>query len=438
MHLGEFKKWLAFGSGVGIAISGGDLLITVIRMRPGGVTILGESTITGYRDQPAAEWGQHYASFLEKMDAGHRAATVLLPRDEIVVRQVNLPGVSDQDLASAIRFELDGLHPYAEGEAVYDWVRIGKSSSILVGIARREMLDSCVRLFAEAGVKVSAFTCSAAVIYPALRIYRQPAAGFLAWSGDEAYGESESKPIFSAQFESFSPRTTEFALSELRLAPETEPTTLESLLPQPLAAPADIQLSRTALPYATALAGAVTDGIGGFLQPALSLNLLPKELRQGTSRLRYVPSAVLASLVLLLATAALAYPRYADRRYLALLQGEIHKLEPRAKQAVALDRQTAGIRNRTQVLDDFRRQTKGDLDAVREMTQIVRPPAWLNWLQLTREQINIAGEAEQAAPLLKLLDSSKYFRNSEFSLPLSRGQGGDLFSIRMLRRTVIQ
>src|SRR5271156_3736613 len=128
MHLGEFKKWLAFGSGVGIAISGGDLLITVIRMRPGGVTILGESTITGYRDQPAAEWGQHYASFLEKMDAGHRAATVLLPRDEIVVRQVNLPGVSDQDLASAIRFELDGLHPYAEGEAVYDWVRIGKSS----------------------------------------------------------------------------------------------------------------------------------------------------------------------------------------------------------------------------------------------------------------------------------------------------------------------
>ncbi len=430
MNLGDFQKFLAIGGGVGIAISGADLFVTVIRVRPGGITILGESTIAGFRDLPAAEWGEQYASFLKKLDAGHRAATVLLPRDEIVVRQVQLPGVADKDLASAIRFEMDSLQPYSEGEAVFDWARIGKSSSILVGIARRETIDDYSDLFAKAGVKVRALTFSAAVIYAALRVYGRPASGFLAWSGTEAYGESESKPLFSAQFESQSPRAGAFALSELRLPVETEPALLEELLPAPIAAPVDTDLSRTALPYATALAGAVP-------QPALSLNLLPKELRKETSRLRYIPSAVLAGIVVLLAIAALAFPRYADRRYLGLLQGEIQKLEPRAQQAIALDRRIAGIRNRTQVLDDFRRQTKTDMDALREMTQVLKPPAWLNSLQMTREQINIGGEAEQAAPLLKLLDSSKYFQNSEFTLPLSRAPGGDMFSIRLLRRTAI-
>ncbi|HME08697.1 MAG TPA: PilN domain-containing protein, partial [Bryobacteraceae bacterium] len=149
------------------------------------------------------------------------------------------------------------------------------------------------------------------------------------------------------------------------------------------------------------------------------------------------PSAALAAIVLLLAIAALAYPRYADRRYLGLLQREIQKIEPRAQQAIALDRQIASVRNRTQVLDDFRRQTKTDMDAVREMTQILKAPAWLNSLLMTREQINIGGEAEQAAPLLKLLDSSKYFQNSEFTLPLSRSPGGDMFSIRLVRRTAV-
>jgi hypothetical protein len=74
------------------------------------------------------------------------------------------------------------------------------------------------------------------------------------------------------------------------------------------------------------------------------------------------------------------------------------------------------------------------MDAIREMTQILHPPAWLNSLQMTREQANISGEAEQAATLLKLLDGSKYFQNSEFTLPLSN----NMFSIRLVRRTGIR
>src|SRR5581483_3180666 len=121
----DLNKWLAFGTGIGIEIGREDLTVTVVRVRPSGAKLLGAMTIPRFREQAAGEWGTTYRSFLKKLGAAHLAASVLLPRDEMTVRQVSLPGVSDKDLASAVRFEIDSLNPYSEEEAAYDWVRIG-------------------------------------------------------------------------------------------------------------------------------------------------------------------------------------------------------------------------------------------------------------------------------------------------------------------------
>ena len=76
------------------------------------------------------------------------------------------------------------------------------------------------------------------------------------------------------------------------------------------------------------------------------------------------------------------------------------------------------------------------MDALNELTQVLAPPTWLNSLQLTRDSVTIAGETEQAAALIKLLDSSHQFRGSSFALPLQRSASGELFSIRSLRQGV--
>ena len=97
------RKFAAFGTGVGIAIGHDDLMVTVTRVRPSGVRLLGELAILGFRGQPAAEWGARCLSFMKKLGVAHLAASVLLPRDDVVVRQVSLPGVSDGDLSGADR-----------------------------------------------------------------------------------------------------------------------------------------------------------------------------------------------------------------------------------------------------------------------------------------------------------------------------------------------
>ena len=83
--------------------------------------------IENYLERPAAEWGAEYESVLKQHGVSHTAAYVVLPRQESIVRALNLQGVLDRDLAAAVSYQLDGLHPYGEEEAAFGYARLGES-----------------------------------------------------------------------------------------------------------------------------------------------------------------------------------------------------------------------------------------------------------------------------------------------------------------------
>jgi general secretion pathway protein L len=70
------------------------------------------------------------------------------------------------------------------------------------------------------------------------------------------------------------------------------------------------------------------------------------------------------------------------------------------------------------------------------LTKLMAPPTWCTSMQLSRDALTVTGESEQAAALLKVLDSSRQFRGSSFVIPIARGQGGDIFTIRATRQGV--
>jgi hypothetical protein len=421
------RKWLAFGHGVGIEVvgphGGESLRVTAVRVHPGGARVVGALSFDDAMHHAAGVWGTEYAAFARKHGCAHVAATVLLPRREVMVRHLSLPGVSDKDLPSAIEFQLDGLHPYREEDVATSWARIPGTSTVLVAITRRAVIERFVTLFGEAGIRVGAFTCSAAVIHAALRMFRAepPASGLLAYESTEAgfeiYGESASRPIFSATFAAPLERAAAMATAELRLEPDTAPVDLDSLLK---VAPA--------LPYAAALASACP-------LMALPLNLLPEDLRPSGSSWLWIPSAALGAAVLLLAIALGLFPHYDNTRYLASLNAEIARIAPAANRATALDRQIEIARRNTLELDELRARTKADMDVLNEMTHVLAPPAWLNLLEINRTQVTLAGETVQAAPLLRTIDASPLFKGSEFVIPPSRVNNAETFRIRTIRES---
>jgi hypothetical protein len=426
------RTWLAFGTGVGIEVCGRDLRITVARVRPAGVQILGELDIPAFREQAAATWGDQYLRFLRELGAGHLAATVLLPREAVIARQVPMPGVSDRNLASALKFQIDSLHPWPEDEAVWDYARAGRTDTVLVGITRRGTLEEYTTLFAEAGVKIARFTFSAAAIRPALRFYGAPPEGFLACAENgelELYGESPSRPMFSASFDREPELAVASALSELRLDPAAEPVPLESLLPPPSAAPAGTELSRTARTYAAALTSACP-----WL--ALRLNLLPEEKRQASSRALYFPTIALAALIAITAGALFGYGAIEDRRYLETLESQIRQITPRANRAASLEKQINETRGRADAIDNFRLRSKEDMDALSDTTRVLAPPGFLSSMNMSRQSMEMSGHTDQAAGLLKALDGTGKFQNSQFTMPIQHDATGENFSIRAQRKGV--
>ena len=426
----DLRKLMAFGSGVGIEIGAADLEVVATKVRAARVQVLGRTTIHGYAERPAAEWGAEYAAFLKGIGLAYLSATVLLPRRDVVVRQVALPGVTGKDLESAIRFQLDTLHPYGDEEVAWGWSPLAYGW-VLVGMSRRSTVARYVELFEAAGIAVSSFTFSAAAVHSAIRLNGRPAGGFLALSRTaagavEAYGESESRPVFSAEFNLAPQRAAVLALSELRLPPETAPLALDQVLPKPLVNPVENDLSRNALPYATALAGACP-------RLAPSANVLPPEHRRSSSRAVFVPTMILAALLLLIGGGMLGYSKYAEHRYLNELHATIARTEPKAMRSTALDRQTAHVRAQAELLDRYRGRARQDLDALNELTQLVSPPAWASVIELTRDSARITGEAPQAAPLVMVLDSSSLFHNSGFDMHQKSPSGAELFQIHTTR-----
>jgi len=423
----NLRRWLALGTGVGLEVRANDLRVTVARLRPSGAQLLGATTITRFRERHATEWGHEYAEFLRQHSAAHLTATVLLPRREVIVRQLSLLGVPNRDLGAAISLQIDALHPFPEGEAVAAWTRLGSGGAVLIGIARQSSVQHYLALFAEAGIKVSAFTFSGAALYSAIRlISTPPSGGFLGLcqteGGWEAYGESAARPVFTATLDLPPDKAAALAAAELRLPEELEPLEIGALLPVPSGG----DLSQNVLSYAAALAGACP-----WL--ARPVNLLPAGQRASSSRAMLVPTAALALILLALLAGLASISPVEDRRYLTALQEEIARLEPQARKAASLDRSIEAIRARARLLDDIRRRSKADLDALNELTRLLAPPTWVSALELTRSAVMLNGETEQAGPLLKSIDSSPLFQNSEFLIPLARAGKNEVFRIRAAR-----
>jgi Tfp pilus assembly protein PilN len=247
----------------------------------------------------------------------------------------------------------------------------------------------------------------------------------------EVYGESESRPVFTATFPPIGSRALELAKSELRLDPATEPLALVDVLPRPSVFPpshdpAAPEFNAAALTYAAALSGAC---------PWLSLdgNLLPMDRRRASSRVRLIPTIALSSMLLILCGMLAAQSQWADNRYLGVLQHEISRFEPKARQAASIDKDIATARARAQMIDDYHRRAKHDLDALLEVTKLIPPPGWVANLDMDRTSIQFAGEMEQAEGLLKTLDESALFERSEFAMPITRTQTGNAFRVKTMR-----
>src|SRR6185312_14204481 len=282
-----------FGTGFGIAIAGGNLEAAIVRSRPSASVVVASTVITGFSSRPAAQWGSELLRFLAAAGEPQLAATVIMPREEVIVRTVRLAGVAEKDTASAIELQLDTIHPWEDEPVEWAWWRV-TPNDVVVGVVRQSVLSHYETLFSEAGIPMAAATFSSAVIYAAFRLRQRPAqqgapASIFCYLSTapgrvEVYGESEARPCYSAGFALAPERALAVARAELRIAPDQPALDLSQALP----------VASGASPLAAAAAFAASAPL--LLRFA---NLLPAERRASHDRARYLLPIILGGLLVI-------------------------------------------------------------------------------------------------------------------------------------------
>ena len=451
------KRW---GTGCGIEIRGDDLVVAAAKSRPGGVRILGRCTIAGFRTREPREWGAEYARFLQGLGLDHVAATVCLPRREVIVRRLQLPAMSRKETAAAVALQLETLHPFGDEDIYHAYapVRGGrpedKRVSLMVVIAESAVIDGYADRFAAAGITASSFSVAAAALHTALRVrWDEPPCPLVI--GDfrddclELYGEAPGREAWTSEFDlAAAPagRALQLAYSDLRLTPEKpaalvaagefeslpeapgfEKKAVEAVLPVPLEAPDGFDLQRDLSAMAVALEAAC---------PYLGwrANLLPVERRGSNSRLMYVPTAVLLALLGLLGLAFAARPLIQNSMYASRLETEITRLDRIVFEVEKNSKQTGDAREKLDLLQALRTRTEIDMRIMSELSERIPDTAWLDNLEIDDEGVRIRGTAPEAAPLLAFINESLTVTGAKFLRSLTVTKDGERFHIAAERR----
>jgi Tfp pilus assembly protein PilN len=444
------------GTGIGLEIRGADLAVAVVKSRWKGAAVLASGAIRDFRGRPAAEWGGEYEQFLKAHRVGDLPATLALPRHEAIVRLLHLPAGAGAELASAVRFQVDALHPYGEENVYFGFAPLERPDAagtlpVAVVIAAREVVDGYADLFAEAGVKLRGMTVVAACFYGASRLLRrQPPAPFLLVDRQnghwELYGESGARPLLSAAFDAAAmplDKAVAAAVAELRLPEDTPAPVLlcgasaeaegAAVLPagqvlgSPVEAPEQFELQREAGVFATALAAACP-------RWGWRLNLLPRERRTSSARWPLIATGVAAAAAILVALLLWLRAPVQDRRYARELEREIRRLEAVEREVRGLEQQVERARARRRQLENFRRRPEADLALITEVSRRLPDTVWLNLIEVNEDTAQLAGEADAAAPLLGLLDSSGVLTGSAFAASIARVENREVFRIRAARQ----
>src|SRR5580658_6444303 len=167
---------LTWKTAIGIAVrnespdGAAELEFVCLKRGLNGVSEGGRMTLSDFRSLRPAEAGAAYREFLRSQGLSAANAVVALPRRDVLLRTLALPAEAARTLDKAVEYQVDGLHPFEEGGVDYAYSIIGGAEAagslhVAVVMVEKGIAASYYDWFAQAGIPVSGFTTSAAVLY---------------------------------------------------------------------------------------------------------------------------------------------------------------------------------------------------------------------------------------------------------------------------------
>jgi general secretion pathway protein L len=154
------ERFAAFG-GAGrvpqLAIDGDDLVLVEPRSAAGADSRVALSTLDPQRARLAIR------ALLERAGEERGRARLCLANEEALVRRITMPAATEENLGQVLGFEMDRVTPFRAEEVYFDYRVVARDSAtgtltVLIAVARRELVDARVAMLRSLGVSVQGVT----------------------------------------------------------------------------------------------------------------------------------------------------------------------------------------------------------------------------------------------------------------------------------------
>src|SRR5437667_3297886 len=331
---------------MGIEIGETDLTIAVARNSFGKLRLVSLYRLDALMTLGEEERKKTIQSFLKANRIPTARVYLSLPREQGIVRQVQLPGDIHNRLPDVVKIQVETLSPWPVAEIYWEFAaeapkKDQKVITVTIVIVPRVHLDPWIVFFKSAGIPLSGASLSSVAQAHGINILWKEPKPTIVLHREPSYMEGVF--VNGSRFAALT-------------APSAENTALPSILVDRLLSAAKLQSVEDARliacgdseafaahgnpplpledakPDAANQFGPVAAALLPFKESAFKSNLIPPELRYRESRMRLVPAFALAALAILMGSALLGREPYQNKVYAAQLDSAIKTVAPKVKE----------------------------------------------------------------------------------------------------------
>ena len=405
------------------------------------------------------------AASISLQDMRRTKAVLIVPREWIALKSVDLPVAVEENLGDVIVYEFDRFTPFRADEALYDFHSERSADdkvNVMLAAAKNDQIKEYTEKLSQRGISVARldFDASAvAVVFgfiSGLDRYIFMEAGADGYNGGYVerglLRKSESREFGAVEDIRRAEQIEEFIRGlKTSMVAKAPPVPVLLSFREDASQLRQAVVTRAKISFKTAadfedrlrgLAGLKSAGLapaGGALEYLLrgagGFNLLSRGMRDQIKR-PFMVTALLSVLMTVIFALYLFMPIQTEGDRLAEIENQINRRKPAVMDVEKIRSESALLAKKLALMDSFRHEKPSTIELTKELTLRIPKNAWLTRVRISGQQVNIEGYAPSATSMIQLLEASRYFRNVEFTSPTFRdaAMNMDRFQIKMEMR----
>ncbi len=453
------------GSALGIEVRGSDLVFATVKKGIQDFTLQHSSVIEDYQELTSAELYNRIQNHLQVNGFNGENVVLGLPRDQAVIRYVELPLEVEENLAQVVRFQVAKFEPTEEERSCYDYLVLDRDEErnkiwLQIIMVRRTVLDEYLNLFREVNLYPAAVRLSSVALHQVFSVHEDgysekdpsvvldinsEAVEIVVVAGSERFF---SEKVFMDQNELTVDRLIcelNVFLSHLNLPGQGVSKIYLAGLHgsrfveefqarfedcEPLLEKVRLKQKNSPVSNLEERVNSIGLAISGMSKSRPSrFNLIPPEKRLVKARPSLMPTFLLVGLLLILGVFWGTREYFQHRELLDQIETRVQRLRPEVERAMV---QKSQLEEQQVLLTEFKNLMKGRqqiLFILEELTEKIPENTFLQSLSVQGKKVTMIGYSDAASNLLPILLNSQHMENvvSKYITPERRMSNREKF-----------